>query len=428
MKVMPNNTGENKSLLEEWMPLKETNISSVIEKGFKQARARYKAQFKELFGKNVEALGINTPIISNMHTWFARRPCSASRVLTLASVARSSVPRNTFMEAVGFGQFNNLIKYRQLPILYNAHPNVQSVQKVIHFKHSKEITILDPMAGGGSIPLEAARLGFRTVAVEYNPVAYLILKASVEFPARYADAGLFEETLKASKEFIQKAREESGRYYGEDAENYIFARGVKCPFCGGLISIQGVEPAITKAPRFKKRYLKLTYDKEKRLFSAETTDKAISSGTIAKRGNNIKCPYEGCGKWFQLRGQMKDGTTAFDQWFSEHAQLMENIVEGFTPITSEIEEKLLSLHIPLVKQVGNSFYTAWVDESERKKFTSSLHALSDELFDLQNFIPLDEISTENIWASFYVYNTKEEIDKFIDAIKSLKETILLGTL
>jgi hypothetical protein len=255
------------------------------------------------------------------------------------------------------------------------------------------------MAGGGSIPLEAARLGFRTVAVEYNPVAYLILKASVEFPAKYADAGLFEETLKASKEFIQKAREELGRYYGEDAENYIFARGVKCPFCGGLIPIQGVEPAITKASRFKKRFLKLTYDKEKRLFSAETTDKAISSGTIAKRGNNIKCPYEGCGKWFQLRGQMKDETTAFDQWFSEHARLMENIVEGFTPITSEIEEKLLSLHIPLVKQVGNSFYTVWDDESERKKFTSSLHVLSDELFELQNFIPLDEISAENIWAS-----------------------------
>jgi len=78
---------------------------------------------------------------------------------------------------------------------------------------------------------------------------------------------------------------------------------------------------------------------------------------------------------------------------------MESIVEGFTPITFNIEEKMLSLHIPLVKQVGNSFHAIWDDKSERKKFTSSLHALSDELFDLQNFIPLDEISAENIWAS-----------------------------
>jgi hypothetical protein len=227
----------------------------------------------------------------------------------------------------------------------------------------------------------------------------LILKASVEFPAKYADAGLFEETLKASKEFIHKAREELGYYYGEDAENYVFARGVKCPFCGGLIPIQGIEPAITKAPKFKKRFLKLTYDKVRKSFSAETTDKAISSGTIAKRGNNIKCPYNGCGKWFQLRGQMKDGTTAFDQWFSEHARLMESIVEGFTPITSEVEEKTLNLHIPLVKQVGSSFQAIWDDKSEMEKFTSSLHALSNELFDLQNFIPLDKISPVNVWAS-----------------------------
>ncbi len=396
---MPNNTGDNKSLLEEWLPLKETNISSVIEKGFKQARARYKAQFKEVFGKNVEVLGINTPVISNIHTWFARRPCSASRVLTLAAVAQSSVPRNKFMEAVGFGQFNNLIKYRQLPILYNAHPNVQSVQKVIQFKHPKEITILDPMAGGGGIPLEAARLGFRTVAVEYNPVAYLILKASVEFPAKYADAGLFEETLKAAKEFINKAKNEVGNYYGDGAKRYIFARGIRCPFCNGLIPIQGIEPVITKVSRLKRRFLRVTYDKDKKNFSAETTDKPISSGTIAKRGNNIKCPYEGCGKWFQLRGQAKDGTTAFDQWFSEHAQLMENVVEGFTPITSGIEEKMLNLHIPLVKQVGNTFYAIWDDESERGKFIDSLHALSNELLDIQNFIPLDEISTDNVWAS-----------------------------
>jgi adenine-specific DNA methylase len=396
---MPNNVNNNKILLEEWLPLKETNVSSVIEKGFKQARARYKAQFKEVFGKNVESLGINIPVISNIHTWFARRPCSASRVLTLAAITPSSVPRNMFMEAVGFSQFNNLIKYHQLPILYNTRPNVQSVQKAIQFKHSKEIMILDPMAGGGSIPLESARLSFRTVAVEYNPVAYLILKASVEFPAKYADAGLFEETLKVSKDFIRKAREELGRYYGEDAENYIFARGIRCPFCGGLIPIQGIEPAITKASRFKKRFLKITYDKTKRSFSAETSDKAVSSGTIAKRGNNIKCPYEGCGKWFQLRGQAKDGTTVFDQWFSEHAELMEKVVEGFVPITSEVEEKTLNLHIPLVKQVGSSFYAIWEAKLEREKFISALHALSNELFNLQNFIPLDEISTENVWAS-----------------------------
>ncbi|MEM1589170.1 MAG: hypothetical protein QW175_01965, partial [Candidatus Bathyarchaeia archaeon] len=287
-------------------------------------------------------------------------------------------------------------------VIYIVNPDrdtINSKLKSFIGKSAKDVVVCDPMAGGGSIPLEALRLGFRTVAVEYNPVAYLVLRASVEFPAKYADSGLFEETLKASKEFVSRAREELGKYYGEDAENYIFARGVRCPFCGGLIPIQGIEPIITKAPRFKKRFLKITYDKEKKAFSVETTDRTIASETIAKRGNNIRCPYDGCGKWFQLRGQAKSGTTAFDQWFYEHAQLMESIVEGFAPITAEVEEKMLNLHIPLVKQVGNIFYPAWDDAAEKGKFIDSLHALSNELLELQNYIPLDEISTDNVWAS-----------------------------
>jgi adenine-specific DNA methylase len=364
----------NKRFVEEKIPLSALNKLSAKESGF-----------------------IRIPKIHNIHTWFARRPAGAARALTLASVLPKTFDENMYNQISSLTEAEKLDK-----IIYMINPSRKVVEDKVKETVGKtpcDIVVLDPMAGGGSIPLEAARLGFRTIAIEYNPVAYLILKASVEFPAKYADAGLFEETLKVSKDFIRKAREELGRYYGEDAENYIFARGVRCPFCGGLIPIQGIEPAITKTPRFKKRFLKITYDKTKRSFLAETSVEAVSSGTIAKRGNNIKCPYEGCGKWFQLRGQAKDGTTVFDQWFSEHAELMERVVEGFAPITSEDEEKMLNLHIPLVKQVGSSFYAIWEDESERKKFTSSLHALGNELFDLQNFIPLDEISTENVWAS-----------------------------
>jgi len=343
-----------------------------------------------------EAGFIRVPKIHNIHTWFARRPAGAARVLTLASVLPINCSGSVFLKASGMADAK-----RRGKVIYMVNSNMALIGKIVSDytgKKPNKLNVLDPMAGGGSIPLESARLGFRTTAVEYNPVAYLILKATVEFPAKYADSGLFEEMLKVSKEFIGKAREELGRFYGEDAENYIFARGVRCPFCNGLIPIQGVE-TITKASRFKKRFLKITYDKDKKSFSAETTDKPVASGTIAKRGNNIKCPYEGCGKWFQLRGRARSGTTTFDQWFHEHAQLMENLVEGFAPVTSEIEEKMLYLHIPLVKQVGNSFYSVWNDEVEKRKFCNALHALGDELLELQNYVPLDEISSDNVWAS-----------------------------
>ncbi len=45
--------------------------------------------------------------------------------------------------------------------------------------------ILDPFAGGGSIPLEALRLGCEVYASDYNPVAVLILKAVLEYPQKY---------------------------------------------------------------------------------------------------------------------------------------------------------------------------------------------------------------------------------------------------
>ena len=338
---------------------------------------------------------IRVPKIHNVHTWFARRPAGAARILTLASVLPEKLYESAFLEISSITQAEKSNR-----VIYMINPKRQVIGKLLKNclgSGPSDIVVVDPMAGGGSIPLESLRLGFRTVAVEYNPVAYLILRATVEFPAKYADSGLFEETLRASRELIRRAREELGGFYGENAENYIFARGVNCPFCEGLIPVQGVEPAITKAERFKKRFLKLSYDKGSGMFYAETTDQPIKSGTLIKRGNNIKCPY--CGKFFQLRGVAHGGVTAFDRWFHEHADLMENLIEGFAPVSSEVEERLLHLHIPLVKQVGNTFYSAWMDEDERGKFVSALRALSDEIFELQDYMPLDPISPENRWAS-----------------------------
>ncbi len=47
--------------------------------------------------------------------------------------------------------------------------------------------VLDPFAGGGSIPLEAQRLGLRAYASDLNPVPVLINKALIEIPPKFAD-------------------------------------------------------------------------------------------------------------------------------------------------------------------------------------------------------------------------------------------------
>ena len=59
--------------------------------------------------------------------------------------------------------------------------------------------LLDPFAGGGAIPLEAARLGCQAIANDYNPVAHLIERATCEFPQKYGvPTGTQENVSKSS--------------------------------------------------------------------------------------------------------------------------------------------------------------------------------------------------------------------------------------
>jgi len=336
------------------------------------------------------------PRIHNIHTWFARRPAGAARTLTLASILPTSTSIDIFEQVSGISE-----AYRSGKVIYVTHPKRENIAKLVREQLGKEpdmITVLDPMAGGGSIPLEALRMGFRTIAVEYNPVAYLILKATLEYPAKYADAGLFEETLKAAKQFVAKAREELGKYFPEEADRYIFARGIRCPFCKGLIPLQGAAPVLVKEGKkkrsFKRRYVKVTYDKEAKTFHVETTDSETGKALEKVGTKDIKCPY--CGKSFKLRG---DPQAPFDMWFREHAALMRSIVEEFEPVGPEHEEKLLELHIPFVKQVGSEFLPAWEDPRERQLLAQALGDLSSDILDVQSYIPLDEISQSNRWAS-----------------------------
>jgi len=64
-------------------------------------------------------------------------------------------------------------------------------RELIRIAHNGNMpTVLDPFAGGGAIPLEAGRLGCHAVANDYNPVAYLILRATCEFPQKYGKPGV----------------------------------------------------------------------------------------------------------------------------------------------------------------------------------------------------------------------------------------------
>ena len=98
--------------------------------------------------------------------------------------------------------------------------------------------VVDPFAGGGSIPLEALRLGCEAFASDLNPVACLILKVMLEDIPRHG-LGLAEELRKVGGEIKRQAERELADLYPTDPDGatpiaYLWARTVRCeaPDCG----------------------------------------------------------------------------------------------------------------------------------------------------------------------------------------------------
>jgi adenine-specific DNA methylase len=122
------------------------------------------------------------------------------------------------------------------------------------------LTILDPTAGGGSIPFEALRLGYRVIANELNPVATTILHATLEYPVRFGPrlaedierwgqrlrrkmineledlfpaSPLDEAQRQALQKHLQYCPELIADYANEVLDGFIYVRQVTCPHCGG---------------------------------------------------------------------------------------------------------------------------------------------------------------------------------------------------
>jgi len=125
-----------------------------------------------------------------------------------------------------------------------------------------QFTVLDPTSGGGSIPFEALRLGHNVIANELNPVATIILFATLEYPACYgveladdiqewgnkllnlANKQLYvffadEQTLpdnektRLEQHLLPNNQYLSPEFNKEFIQDYLYTRQVTCPHCNG---------------------------------------------------------------------------------------------------------------------------------------------------------------------------------------------------
>jgi adenine-specific DNA methylase/REP element-mobilizing transposase RayT len=172
-------------LIEHAFPLKQASLDSVHEKNVRHGH------------------------ISTLHIWPARRPlaaCRAALIATLLPDPGTPEKRKELCEKIG-GKVVKKIERKKMP-------NGQIVERekevteggILHWgreTENKELLdwfrgeirkayggrapkVLDPFAGGGAIPLEAMRLGCEATAIDINPVAWFILKCTLEYPQKLA--------------------------------------------------------------------------------------------------------------------------------------------------------------------------------------------------------------------------------------------------
>ncbi|KSW12185.1 hypothetical protein CF15_05340 [Pyrodictium occultum] len=163
-----------------------------------------------------------------LHLWWARRPLAASRA-TIAALAVdvNGPPSRSFV-----AEFLNAV--RLTPNLPRPAYNY-AVNRDWVFRHSRagDSVLLDLFSGGGSIAFEALRMGFKkVVAVEYNPVAYIILKATLEYPLRYGKK-LVEDVRRWAEWLAGNVRRELEQFYPPHPKgrptSYVWVRVYTCP-------------------------------------------------------------------------------------------------------------------------------------------------------------------------------------------------------
>ena len=174
--------------------------------------------------------------ISTLHVWWARRPLVTARAAVLGALLTDEAEVDERFIA-------NLCQWE----VHDGDPSgrylLEQARTLIRQRFGDTPPrVLDSFAGGGSIPLEALRLGAEAYAVEYNPVAYLILKATIEYPMRYGHA-LVQEVKRWGEWVLQQAKQQLAAFYpaahGETPIAYIWSRTIRCPnpSCGAEIPL-----------------------------------------------------------------------------------------------------------------------------------------------------------------------------------------------
>ncbi|MEV4483630.1 DUF1156 domain-containing protein [Micromonospora coxensis] len=253
------------SLIDQWFPAEQIGAESLRERGSAKA----------------------FPPVNFLHIWWARRPLSASRAATLGSLlpawpsaegaatdaaqsrVREGLARHFtsetayhswFLKVVGIPAGKNPAAARAQILAavasgertkgnaygydraFTSSPSSSDVELIRHLVGLRwnsdggaAPVVLDPFAGGGSIPFEAMRLGCDVIANELNPVASAVLQGTLGVVHDFGPE-LSDDIRRWGGEWARCVKDELAPFFPsqdrESVASYVWAFSVPCPVTG----------------------------------------------------------------------------------------------------------------------------------------------------------------------------------------------------
>ena len=261
---------------------------------------------------------------STLHLWWARRPLASSRAVLLALLwpdpCDPLCPEEFKAEArkrlgtVGCNPGTTDTDLRGALLRFIADfANWDNAAKPLYLEVSRALVkaahgdepplVVDPLAGGGSIPLEALRVGCDAFASDLNPVACLILKVMLEDIPRHGPK-LAEELRRVGAEIRKEAERELADLYPKDPDGatpiaYLWARAVRCesPNCGAEIPLvrsfwlakkakrrKALRPVVVRPPKSSRELPRVDFE----IFEPKS-EKEVSAGTVSRAKATCPC-------------------------------------------------------------------------------------------------------------------------------------------
>lgn len=295
--------------------------------------------------------------ISTLHIWWARRPIAACRAILCASLwpdpadpncpdsfrvaARRWMTKwsNEYLRALGRQSYERFIGFQNNPgrlddneqlryalldfiadfanwdnsivkeYLETSRALTQAAHEALGGAAGTRPLVVDPFAGGGSIPLEALRVGADAFASDLNPIPVLLNKVILEYIPKYGHR-LVDDVRKWGKWITSEAEKELATFYPTEADGrppiaYLWARTIKCegPNCGSEVPLlrtlvlasradRSVALNIIPMPRAKRVEFRFITKQQHEWSSEEQPEEKIREpklyGTV--RGGSATCP------------------------------------------------------------------------------------------------------------------------------------------